>query len=144
MGVMVFCFVQKFFRTTRELEYLFFVVARSANFFFQNLALGYMTKTLNQIIFFFLHQNQNIFFSNIGNQNIFFRKSHNAHPPSPPFEVKWSVPTIISKSDFIFMTTCLTFVPKLFKLINWFSFRCCRKHFFAHPLERNWLAKLGF
>jgi hypothetical protein len=30
-----------------------------------------MTKTLNQIIFFFLHQNQNIFFSNIGNQNIF-------------------------------------------------------------------------
>ena len=33
-----------------------------------------MTKTLNQIIFFFLHQNQNIFFSNIGNQNIFFRK----------------------------------------------------------------------
>ena len=31
-----------------------------------------MTKTLNHIIFFFLHQNQNIFFSNIGNQNIFF------------------------------------------------------------------------
>jgi hypothetical protein len=30
-----------------------------------------MTKSLNQIIFFFLHQNQNIFFSNIGNQNIF-------------------------------------------------------------------------
>ena len=29
-----------------------------------------MPKTLNQIIFFFLHQNQNIFFSNIGNQNI--------------------------------------------------------------------------
>jgi hypothetical protein len=33
-----------------------------------------MTKTLNQIIFFFLHQNQNIFFSNIGNQNIFLEK----------------------------------------------------------------------
>ena len=30
-----------------------------------------MTKTLNQIIFFFLHQNQNIFCSNLGNQNIF-------------------------------------------------------------------------
>ena len=42
-------------------------------FFFQNLTLGYMTKTLNQI-FFFLHQNQNIFFSNIGNQNIFLEK----------------------------------------------------------------------
>ena len=52
---MVFCFVQKFL-----VEYLFF----------QNITLGYMTKTLNQIIFF-LHQNQNIFFSNIGNQNIF-------------------------------------------------------------------------
>ena len=42
--------------------------------FFQNSTLDYMTKTLNHIIFFFLHQNQNIFFSNIGNQNIFFRK----------------------------------------------------------------------
>jgi hypothetical protein len=41
--------------------------------FFQNFT-GYMTKTLNHIIFFFLHQNHNIFFSNIGNQNFFFRK----------------------------------------------------------------------
>ena len=35
-----------------------------------------MTKTLYQIIFFFLHQNQNIFVSNIGNQNIFLEKNH--------------------------------------------------------------------
>ena len=42
--------------------------------FFQNLTLSYMTKTLNQIIFFFLHQNQTIFFSNIGNQNISLEK----------------------------------------------------------------------
>ena len=41
-----------------------------------------MTKTLNQIIFFFLQQNQNIFFSNIGNQNIFLEKNHN-----PPFKL---------------------------------------------------------
>ena len=41
-----------------------------------------MTKTLNQIIFFFFHQNQNIFFSNIGNQNIFLEKNHN-----PPFKL---------------------------------------------------------
>jgi hypothetical protein len=41
-----------------------------------------MTKTLNQIIFFSLHQNQNIFFSNIGNQNIFLEKNHN-----PPFKI---------------------------------------------------------
>ena len=61
-----------FFQTTQELEY----------FFFQNLTLGYMTKTLNQIIFFFLHQNQNIIFSNNGNQNIFLEKNHNPPPSS--------------------------------------------------------------
>ena len=49
----------------RELEY----------FVFQYSTLGYMTKTLNQIIFFFLHQKQNIFFSNIGNQNILLEKT---------------------------------------------------------------------
>ena len=53
--------------------FIFFCRAKR-EFFFQNLTLGYMTKTLNQIIFFFLHQNQNIFFSNIGNQNIFLEK----------------------------------------------------------------------
>jgi hypothetical protein len=58
---MVFRFAQNFFFGQRQV-------------FFQNLTLGYMTKTLNQIIFFSFHQNQNIFFSNIGNQNIFFRK----------------------------------------------------------------------
>ena len=61
---MVFWFVQK----------KIFGEHKSQNIFFQNLTLDYMTKTLNQIIFFFLYQNQNIFFSNIGNQNIFFRK----------------------------------------------------------------------
>ena len=40
-----------FFCTTQELEYLFFCRAK-LKFFFQNLTLGYMTKTLNQIIFF--------------------------------------------------------------------------------------------
>jgi hypothetical protein len=65
---MVFCFVQNFF----------FGQHKSKNIFFKNLTLGYMTKTLNQIIIFFLHQNQNIFFSNIGNQNIFLEKKHNS------------------------------------------------------------------
>ena len=58
-----------------------FIFFLKRNFFFQNLILGYMIKTLNQIIFFFLHQNQNICFSNIGNQNIFLEKNHN-----PPFK----------------------------------------------------------
>ena len=86
-GGMAFCFVQKFFfRTTQELEYFFFCRAK-LEIFFQTLTLGYMTKTLNQIIFFFLHQNQNIFFSNIGNHNIFLEKNHN-----PPLQVKWLFP----------------------------------------------------
>ena len=46
-----------------------------------------MTKTLNQIIFFILHQNQNVFFSKNGNQSIFLEKNHN-----PPLQVKWSFP----------------------------------------------------
>ena len=73
---MFFCFIQNFFFGQHELEF----------FSLQNSTLGYMTKTLNQIIFFFLHQNQNIFFSNIGNQNIFLET------PAPPFQVKWSFP----------------------------------------------------
>ena len=74
-----------FFPTTRELENLFFV-AQSTIFFLQNSTLGYMTITLNQIIFFFLHQNQNIFFSHIGNQNISLEKK-----PRSRFELTTSV-----------------------------------------------------
>ena len=51
-GVNGFLFRSKhFFRTTR-VRILIFFVAQSANFFPQNSTLGYMTKTLNQIIFF--------------------------------------------------------------------------------------------
>ena len=73
--------------------------------FFQNLTLGYMTKTLNQIIIFFLHQNQNIFFSNIGNQNIFLKKN-----PIPPRwklngpSLSWSVPGV-----FLFFKLLMSF-----------------------------------
>ena len=76
----VFCFVQNFFFGQHKSSNINFFCRAKREFFFQNLALGCMTKTLNQIIFFFLHQNQNIFFSNIGNQNIFLEKNHN--PPS--------------------------------------------------------------
>jgi hypothetical protein len=61
--------------------------------FSQNLILGYMTKTLNQIKKNFLHQNQNIFFSNIGNQNIFLGKKHNPPPPPPPLKSPSPSPT---------------------------------------------------
>jgi hypothetical protein len=49
---MVFCFVQNFFSDNIRVRIFIFFVAQSTNFFFQNLTLGYMTKTLNQIIFF--------------------------------------------------------------------------------------------
>jgi hypothetical protein len=49
--MLVFFRSEFFFRTTRELEYLFFL-SRKARIFFQNSTLGYMTKTLIQIIFF--------------------------------------------------------------------------------------------
>jgi hypothetical protein len=68
---MVFCFVQNFFfRTTRELEFFFFV-AQSANFFSPEFNIRLYNKNSESDYFFFLHQNQNFFFSNIGNQNIF-------------------------------------------------------------------------
>jgi hypothetical protein len=62
------------FRTTQELEYLF-LFSRKARIFFNYLTLGYMKKTLNQIIFF-SSTKISIFFSAtyIGNQNIFLEK----------------------------------------------------------------------
>ena len=64
-----------------ELEYLFFL-SHKARIFFQNLTLGYMTKTLNQSIFFFLHQNQNIFSAILRIRIFFLEKNHS--PPPPP------------------------------------------------------------
>jgi hypothetical protein len=49
---MVFCFVQKLFFGQHKLEFFFFFCRAKREFFYQNLTLGYMTKTLNQIIFF--------------------------------------------------------------------------------------------
>jgi hypothetical protein len=71
---MVFCFVQKFYFGQHKSYNIYCFCRAKREIFFQNVTLGYKTKTLNQIIFFFLHQNQNIFFSNIGNQNIFLEK----------------------------------------------------------------------
>ena len=82
-GLWFFVSFRIFFRTTQELEYYFF---------FQNSTLGYMSNTLNQIIFFFLHQNQNIFFNNIGDQNIFLGKK-----TITPLQVKWSFPSFITR-----------------------------------------------
>ena len=80
-----------------------------------------MTKTLNQIIFFSLHQNQNIFFSNIGNQNIFLEKNHTPLP----LQVKWSVPKEkgIVKLCFIYLQNSYKNITFLIDKL-WLGFWC--------------------
>ena len=60
-------------------------IAVRNNFFPQNLTLGYMTKSLNQIIFFSSTKIR-IFFQQHWESKYCFRKRPN------PLEVKWSVP----------------------------------------------------
>ena len=74
-----------FFRTTRELEYLFFCRAKR-EIFFHNSTLGYITKTLNQIIFFPPPKSE-YFFQQHWESEYFFRKK-----TITPLQVKWSFP----------------------------------------------------
>ena len=78
---MVFCFVHIFFRTTQEFEY--FVFSRTKReIFFQNSTLGYMTKTLNQIIFFSSTKIRIFYSATLGIRIFFLEKNHN-----PPFKL---------------------------------------------------------
>jgi hypothetical protein len=79
-------------------------------FFFQHSTLVYMTKTLNQIIFFFLHQNQNIFFSNIGNQNFFLEKNHN--PPTHTATVLTSIKANVKEDKIVNTPMCVKNVER--------------------------------
>jgi hypothetical protein len=80
---MVFCFVHNFFFSdnTRVRIFIFFCRAKR-EFFSQNLTLGYMTKTLNQIIFFPPPKSE-YFFQQHWESEYFFRKK-----PYPPLQVK--------------------------------------------------------
>ena len=49
---MVFCFVQKLFFGQHKNQNIYSFCREKREFFFQNLTLGYMSKTLNQNIFF--------------------------------------------------------------------------------------------
>jgi hypothetical protein len=73
---MVFCFVQKFFFRTTPVGIFIFFVAQS-EFFFQNLTLSYMTKTLNQIIFFSSTKIRIFFSATLGIRIFFLEKYHN-------------------------------------------------------------------
>ena len=56
----------------------------SRNFFFLKSTLGYMTKTLNQIIFYLSSTKIRIFFSAILGIRIFFFRKKTITPPPPP------------------------------------------------------------
>ena len=90
---MVFCFIQKFFFGQHKSQN-FFLLRKSQNFF-QNLTLGYMTKTLNQI-FFFSSTKIRIFFSATLGIRIFFQKK-NHNPPC-----KLNGPSLIIASNVTF------------------------------------------
>ena len=78
---MVFCLVRKFFFGQHKSQNIFFCRAKR-EFFFQILTLGYMTKTLNQIIFFSSTKIR-IFFSATLGMRIFFQKK----TIIPPFKL---------------------------------------------------------
>ena len=110
------------FRTTQELEYLFFL-SRKVQFFFPEFNMRLYDKN-SESDFFFLHQNQNIFFSNIGNQNIFLEKtitppfklngrslSHILHSAKPVINIKIyrvHLPHAGIEPDFIFLVEIWT------------------------------------
>jgi hypothetical protein len=81
-GVMVFWFVQKKNFGQHESWNINFFAAQSANFFFQNTTLGYMTKTLNQIIFFSSTKIRIFFSATLGIRIFFYRKTI-----TPPFKL---------------------------------------------------------
>ena len=119
---MVFCFVQKiFFRQHKSQNIIFFCRAKR-EIFFQNLTLGYMTKILNRIVFFFFHQNQNIFFSNIGNQNIFLEKNHNP----PPFKLNGRSLTMVSMNQYISIMFERCQFKSLWKLLIEVLYQVCQ------------------
>ena len=70
-----------FFRTTQELEYLFFL-SRKEQIFFQEFNIRLYNKNSKSYYFFFPPPKSEYFFSNIGNQNIFLGKNHNPTPSS--------------------------------------------------------------
>jgi hypothetical protein len=80
--VMVFVSFSNFFSDNTRVR-IFFFVAQIAIFFPQNLTLGYMTETLNQIIFF--SSTKIRIFQQHWESEYFFREK--PYPPLPPFKL---------------------------------------------------------
>ena len=69
---------------------VYFFCRAKREFFSQNSTLGYMTKTLNQIIFFPPTKSEYFFQQHW--ESIFFQKKNITPPPPSPLQVKWSFP----------------------------------------------------
>ena len=78
-GLWVFFSFRIFFGPHKSQNIYFFCRAKR-DFFFQNLTLGYMTKSLNQIIFFFSTKIR-IFFQQHWESEYFFKKKKPQRPP---------------------------------------------------------------
>ena len=80
-----FLFRSEFFFRTSRVRILIFFVAQSGNFFFQTLTLDYMTKTLNQIIFFPPPKSEYCFQQHLESE--YFLRKKIINPPPTPFKL---------------------------------------------------------
>ena len=74
------------FRTTQELEYLFFL-SRKARNFFPEFIISLYDKNSESDYYFFPPPKSEYFFQQHWESEYFFRKK-----PQPPLQVKWSFP----------------------------------------------------
>ena len=88
---MVFCFVQNFFFEQHESSNIYFFCRSKRENFFQNLTVDYMTKTLNQIIFFPSTKIRIFFSATLGIRIFFLEKNH-----TPPFKLNGRSLTILN------------------------------------------------
>ena len=77
-----------FFRTTQELEYIFFL-SRKARIFFPEFNIRLYDKNSESDFFFFPPPQSEYFFQQHWESEYFLEKKHT---PPPPFQVKWSFP----------------------------------------------------
>ena len=83
---MVFFSFKIFFFGQHESSNIYFFCRAKREFFFRNLTLGYMTKTLNQIIFCSSTKIR-IFFQQHWESEFFFLEKKTYPPPPPPFKL---------------------------------------------------------
>jgi hypothetical protein len=99
-GLWFFVSFRNFFSDNTRVRIFIYFVVRSANFFFQNLTLGYMTKTLDQINFVFPPPKSEYFFQQHWELEYFFRKK--TYSP-PHFKLNGrSLTCLLENVDFMF------------------------------------------